>query len=79
MVGVFNISYYLIKIIKWNGFIKVIWFISVDVIEDKIIVIKEDRDLICIYFILRVLLICLKSVFILYVFLKRYLIEKRYN
>lgn len=48
-------------------------------IEDKIIVIKEDRDLICIYFILRVLLICLKSVFILYVFLKRYLIEKRYN
>lgn len=48
-------------------------------IEDKTIVIKEDRDLTRIYFILRVLPICPKSVFTLHAHLKRHLTEKRYD
>lgn len=48
-------------------------------IEDKTIVIKEDRDMTRIYFISRVLPICPKSVFTLHAPLKRHLTEKRYN
>lgn len=79
MVGVSNISYHPTKTIKWNGLIKVTWSTSADVIEDKTIVIKEDRDLTRIYFISRVLPICPKSVFTLHAPLKRHLTEKRYN
>lgn len=48
-------------------------------IEDKTIVIKEDRDLTRIYFISRVLPISSKSIFTLHAPLKRHLTEERYN